>query len=240
LDHLPRTLIMATRDDNAMRSEDPLATYLIDGSTHQDLPDNARQLRALLATQPVWSDPPATTLPAILMQIRAERATPVDGFPALDTGRARAPQRLWSRRMLLASAAVAIFAAGGLTGWLAAPASNDQAGDRVALAGTDLAPSATAVAQVQETAGGVAISLRTAGLAPAAPGTFYQAWLKSPDGDLVAAGTFHLRGGNRTIQLWAGVDASRYHTLTVTVQYERNGTQSSGLVVLRGEIPTHR
>lgn len=69
---------------------------------------------------------------------------------------------------------------------------------------TELASGASATAQVEELPSGVALELDVSGL-PSLPGTYYQAWIKGHDG-LVTAGTFHMRGGDDVVELWAGVD----------------------------------
>jgi Anti-sigma-K factor rskA len=103
------------------------------------------------------------------------------------------------------------------------------------VAGTELAPDASAVARVEETGSGVAIELDVRDLPPAEPGTYYHAWLKGPDG-LVTVGTFHMQDGDNTVELWSGVPLDRYPTLTVTLQQEGAGQESSGQVVLTAEI----
>jgi hypothetical protein len=124
--------------------------------------------------------------------------------------------------------------------WATPPPYPALGGEPVTLAGTGLAPRAMAEVRLHETPCGLSISLHVTGLAPCPSGTFYEAWLRSPDGDLVPVGTFHLRGGNETIQLWAGVDTDRYPTFTVTVQHEGAGTQPSGVVVLQGRLSSSR
>ena len=143
------------------------------------------------------------------------------------------------------AAAVVLFVAGGVAGWIAGgdgwfgnDAVVSPASTPARLAGTKLAPKASASARIRDTRNGVAITLRITGLPPSAPGMFYEAWLRSPSGDLVAIGTFHLRGGgDDPVELWSGVDVKRYPTLTVTLQREGAGPQSSGRVLLRGSIP---
>ena len=50
----------------------------------------------------------------------------------------------------------------------------------------------------------------------------------------VSAGTFHMRGGDGSIELWSGVSPDDYPLVTVTIQQEADGAESSGRVVLRG------
>ena len=97
-------------------------------------------------------------------------------------------------------------------------------------------PGASGRASVESTGSGLSISLTVDGLPPAQPGTFYQAWMRG-DGGSVPIGTFHAREGGGPIELWSGVDVADYPTMTVTIQQEGAGPESSGVVVLRGEIP---
>ncbi len=97
-------------------------------------------------------------------------------------------------------------------------------------------PGASGRASVESTASGLSISLTVDGLPPAEPGTFYQAWMRG-DGGSVPIGTFHAHEGGGPIELWSGVDVADYPTMTVTIQQEGAGPESSGVVVLRGEIP---
>ena len=73
-------------------------------------------------------------------------------------------------------------------------------------------------------------------LPPAPPGQYYQGWVRSEDGELVTIGTFHMRGGDATVTLWSGVELADYPIVTVTIQTEGAGQDSSGEVVLRGSL----
>jgi len=106
------------------------------------------------------------------------------------------------------------------------PATSD-----VVLAGTRLAPGASATARLHATPSGLAIELDVWGLAPSRPGYYYQAWMKGPRG-LVTIGTFHLRGGPGTVELWSAVTLTDYPTITVTREPEDGNPASSGRVVL--------
>jgi hypothetical protein len=86
------------------------------------------------------------------------------------------------------------------------------------------------------TGSGLSISLTIDGLPPAEPGTFYQAWMRGDIGS-IPIGTFHAREGDGPIELWSGVDVADYPLMTVTIQEEGAGPESSGIVLLRGEIP---
>ncbi len=110
-------------------------------------------------------------------------------------------------------------------------------GESFALADTEVVPGASGSATVESTGSGLSISLTIDGLPPAEPGTFYQAWMRS-ETDSVPIGTFHAREGDGPIELWSGVDVADYPLMTVTLQQEGAGPESSGIVVLRGEIPS--
>ncbi|HEX5301999.1 MAG TPA: anti-sigma factor [Streptosporangiaceae bacterium] len=99
------------------------------------------------------------------------------------------------------------------------------------LAGTRLAPAASAVAKLHATPSGLAIELDVSGLPPSPPGFYYQAWMKGPHG-LVTIGTFHMRGGPGTVELWSAVSLAGYPTITVTREPEDGNPASSGQVVL--------
>ena len=103
----------------------------------------------------------------------------------------------------------------------------------VALAASELAPGASAVATVTDTPLGTRIDLEVWGLAPAGADAYYELWLWDSDGDAVSAGSFHLRGGTGSIELWAGVGLADYPRMTVSRQREGAGTAPSGEVVLR-------
>ncbi len=192
---------------------------------------DAGRVRDLLAEGSVWAEPAPEGADDLLAAIRAERDAPaaeIRPSPG-STPRARAPRR--TRVLLSAAAAVVVVA--GVVGILAS--GRDDGGREFDVAGTELAPDASAVATVDERGSGVAIELDVRGLPPAEPGTYYQGWVKGAEG-LVTVGTFHLRGGDDTVELWSGVPLDRYPTLTVTLQDEGGGQDSSGRVVLSGEV----
>lgn len=222
------------------------------------------ELGDLLADPRAWEAPNPAGADALLAAIAAERGTqPVEGAEPAPRHLAPVPppapapgdrtsfgdrylagdQRAVRRagrtlRVLAVAAALVVIA--GLVAVAVSLGGGDDAGDgdarEVALAGSELAPDASATALVQELGSGVAIELDLSGLPPAAPGTYYQAWLKNADGDLITIGTFHMRGGDEMVELWAGVDLADYPTLTVTLQQEGAGQESSGQVVLSGDL----
>ncbi len=93
-----------------------------------------------------------------------------------------------------------------------------------------------AEATLTELGAGTEVVLEIEDLPPAPEGSYYQAWARSPDGELVSMGTFHMRDGDATVTLWSGVDPADFPTVTVTIQQLGAGPESSGQVVLRGSI----
>jgi hypothetical protein len=188
-----------------------------------------RAVEVALARADVWDDPRPGLDDDIVAAIRAE---PV----ALDAVRASRERRRipgW----LIASAAVAVLAVGAVVVVRAAGDNQEIASDttEASLAGTDLAPDATATAFFTPTPAGLKILLDADGLAGAAPGHMYEAWIS--DGEIrVSAGTFHLRNGHNPIELWAGTDDPRFHVITVTIEPIDGVAESSGEVVLKGEF----
>jgi Anti-sigma-K factor rskA len=192
--------------------------------------DTSVRFRDLLADDAVWAEPSPRGADDLLAAIQAESRD-----TAVTAARPSPPRAGVSahRRLILSAAAGLVILAGALGVLLRAGGDGD--GRSVEVAGTELAPEASAVARVEETGSGVAIELDVSGLPPAERGTYYQAWMKGPDG-LVTVGTFHLRGGDDSVELWSGVPPDRYPTLTVTLQQEGVGQESSGRVVLSGDI----
>jgi anti-sigma-K factor RskA len=214
----------------------------------------------LLADAGTWAGADPSGADTLLAAIRAEQATrpapqlappdsldrpapPPSPAPVAPTDQPAhlapvVPLRRGRRFRLLAAAAAVVLVAGLSAVALSATLSGDDSDAReVAISGTDLAPDASATASVEELGSGVAIELDVSGLPPAEPGTYYQAWVKGDEeGELVTIGTFHMRAGDETVELWAGVDLDQYPTLTVTLQQEGAGPASSGQVVLTGQI----
>jgi hypothetical protein len=185
--------------------------------------DAARRLRDLLADPDGWAEPPAGLLGQILAGVDSERSR----------GLAAAPPRPRMGRTVRAGAAALLAAAAVVIGIVVTrgPATTD-----VVLAGTRLAPAASATAKLHATPSGLAIELDVSGLPPSPPGYYYQAWMKGPRG-LVTIGTFHLRGGPGTVELWSAVSLTDYPAITVTREPEDGNPASSGQVVLTNRHP---
>ena len=158
---------------------------------------------------------------------RAMTSSPPPATVATPAGRAPLPAG-----SVAAVAAVAVLGAG-----TAAVLSQRGPAPRVvALTATDVVPQSSGRAEIRDTPSGFEITLEVQGLPPAAPGTYYQGWLKNAAGGLVTIGTFHARQGGQDIILWSGVDPSAYPKPTRHSQQEGQGAQSSGVVVLKGAV----
>jgi hypothetical protein len=215
-----------------MTSQPWLAEYLEQGAEEPGpyapdaaSADAARRLRALLADPDGWAEPPA----GLLDQILAGTGTGTGTAAGRDDRR----RQIQMRRTVRAGAAALLAAAAVVVGIVVTrgPATTD-----VTLAGTRLAPAASATARLHATPSGLAIELDVSGLPPSPPGYYYQAWMKGPRG-LVTIGTFHLRGGPGTVELWSAVSLADNPAITVTREPEDGNPASSGQVVLTNRHP---
>jgi len=194
--------------------------------------DAAQRLRDLLAEPDVWAEPPAGLLDKIFADIDSERvASGGPPRPAAMSGPAagRDGRRRTRMRRTVRAGAAALLAAAAVV--ISVVVTRGPATTDVALTGTRLAPGASATAKLHATPSGLAIELDVSGLPPSPPGYYYQAWMKGPRG-LVTIGTFHLRGGPGTVELWSAVSLAGYPTITVTREPEDGNPASSGQVVL--------
>jgi hypothetical protein len=229
-----------------MNDEERYAGFLEDGTLDDALDENSTReleaLRLLLANADTWDQPPPNLADGIVAQIQAAAAAaatetaPAAETPAVTAARGKRSRRqAWPRAALMATAAAAVVAVLAI-GALLVTRDDGATGEQFALAATDVVPGASGSATVEATDTGLSISLVVDGLPPAEPGTFYQAWMRGDAGS-IPIGTFHAREGDGPIELWSGVDVADYPTMTVTIQQEGAGPESSGVVVLRGEIP---
>lgn len=178
----------------------------------------------MLADPSVWEEPPADLSDRVVADIARARLAQVDD-PA-PPGVTRLPRRLPTVVVGAVAAAAAV-----LVVLLVLP----QSGRQFELEGTELAMDASAVAVVEQTPSGDAITLSVRRLDPAPDGFFYQAWVRGDRG-LVSIGTFHMRGGDGDVELWSGVDVSDYPILSVTLEPEDGDQRSSGQAVIVGPI----
>lgn len=190
-----------------------LAAYLENGEG----PTGAEVIRQTLAAEATWVELPPELEDDIVSAIKM-------GMPQAPANTGGAA-RWWTG---IAAAVVAVVV--GLSSLIGAGS------HRVNLVATDLAVGATAYAIVTPTPSGIHVLLDVEGLDPAPTGFYYQGWLKKGD-ELLTIGTFHMRGGDGRVDLWAGGSLGEYELLTVTLQQDGAGQDSSGKVFLRGELP---
>lgn len=195
------------------------------------LPDDVLRL---LADADTWTevDPSVTesAVAAVLAAASPATSGPIAEPPVVASLDDR--RRMRWRDAALGAAAVLVLFVGGFA-ILRAVSSSDDAGTVVALEPTELVPGAAGEARIETTPDGTKILLDVSGLPPAAPGEYYEAWLRTGPDVGVSAGTFHLRGGGDvTIELWAGVTVENYPLFTITRQPEALAA-SSGEVVLK-------
>ena len=222
--------------------------------TNDDDIELPAELEALLAEDDLWTPVPEETQASIVAAVMDEVGAAEAGAaevsaaeeieahdePASDSvvtpmvrpqaaARTTPEQSRWASFALGAAAALLLVA--GIFGVARLGGSSPDL--KVELAGTDLAPAASAIAEVTSTPNGTRIVIEVNDLPPAPPGTYYEAWLRKDTAIGVSAGTFHLRGGGGTeIELWAGVTPDEFPLLTVTLQDEAQ-PESSGQVVLK-------
>ncbi len=192
------------------------------------------RLAALLADPAVWERPERSSEDDVVAAITAarleEHRIDAEALPAAVTRLRRSTR--WFTPVVAGAAAVVLLVAGAL---IIGAFDDPDEGVLVALEGTDEAPGATAEADIADTPAGTRIIIAVEDLPPAPEGTYYEAWLRQSPEIGVSAGTFHLRGGDAEIELWAGVSLDDYPIVTVTLQEEGGGAASSGVVVLRGD-----
>lgn len=169
--------------------------------------DEGRRTSQILSGGDVWADAP-DVLDAVLAEVSPGRR----------------PSRWW----IVASAAVVTVVVGTTALLWERPEPVD-----FTLAGTELAPAATAAVRIVDTPAGVVLRLEVEGLQPAEDGRYYQGWVVGGDNE-VSVGTFHMRGGDGSVSLWSGVAIEDYPELIVTLQEETAGPARSDVVVLTG------
>ncbi len=187
-------------------------------------------IAALLTRAEPWGDPPRELEDSVVAAIVAEAGRePASSAVSLADRRSR---RAWPvSRLIGAAAALTVIVAGVA---VVARGGGDD-GAAFALEGTEAAPGASATVTVSATPAGLKILLDVDGLPGAPDGYMYEAWVG--DGTLgVSAGTFHLRGGSGSIELWAGVTEPTFRQLWVTLEPIDDDPSSSRDARLQGEF----
>ncbi len=200
-------------------------------SVEEPTAEELAALDALLSRPDLWDELPAGLEQSIVAAISAEAGTVVSLADRRTERQARRRIPWWA-----SAAAAGVLIVAGITIAVQGSGTPELAGTLIELAGTDLAPSASASATATATPAGLKLILDTKGLAGAPDGFMYEAWIGN--GTIrVSAGTFHLRGGDGPIELWAGVDDPTFTILSVTLEPIDGVAESSGQAVLKGEIP---
>lgn len=224
-----------------MNPEERVAAYLETGAWPGDdpeaPPEGLERLRALLGDDRAWQEPPPGLADAIVADIeREQRSVPSEASPTLLRPRAgarRGPvqrgRSAWATRIGIGLAAAVVL----LTVLIVVQPTPEPEGEQITMAGTALAPEASAVVTADTTGAGVRILVAPTRLPPAPEGYYYQGWVHGPRGS-VSVGTFHWRRGGRPIELWSGVLLEDYPDLTITLEPETDDPLSSGQVFLRG------
>lgn len=181
-------------------------------------------IRGILADEAVWSEPPPEVGDAVLESIAAA-SQPVES----ETTTQRKSLR-WLAGV--AATAALVIVAVGLYGLFTA----DTDELVVSVEGTELETAASGEATLRPTGDGWWIRLEVQHLPPAQPGTYYEGWVWSDDGDGVSIGTFHMRGEGQAVTLWSGVDPADYPSIWVTLEDEDGDPAASDRVVMRGRI----
>lgn len=175
-------------------------------------------VRGVLGDEAAWSQPPPEVADHLLATVAAERKpTPFS--------QNRLRWRPWAAAFAAAALVALVL---GLFGAF------DTAVQTIEMHGTDLEPTATGHAAIQETGTGWSIALEVSGLPPAGDGQYYEGWLWSEDGDGISVGTFNLSEDDRSVVLWSGVDPDAYPSLWVTLENEDGDPSASDQVVMRG------
>jgi anti-sigma-K factor RskA len=198
-------------------------------------PDRRAALEAEVAASPELADLLAEQERAVSLTRAA--AAEVEAPPGLRARveAQRAPRGSTSRRLFAVGAAAVVAATALAVGLAVFDSGTSPKQFQVALAATGLAPGAGGDATLTKTSSGWQIRLDATGLPRLDSGRFYEAWLRSDDGNLVPVGTFN-EGQNVT--LWAGVSPVDFPTLTVTREQADGDQSSSGEKVLAGSIDT--
>jgi hypothetical protein len=213
---------------------------------HGDAEAMLGRFGATLRSAAVWEDLPDDLGERVFAQVETLRT---DGHPgsddvaassapaSLDAGRRRRRNLSWlGPGLAIAAAALVAFAAGALL-------TGDDDGGRshepiaeVELTPTALGSGATAEGTVADAGAGYSINIDVAGLPAAPEGEYYEGWLHDEEtGDWVSVGTFHMRGGDDRVVLWAGVPIARYGELVVTAEVE-GSTGGHGDILLAGPL----
>jgi hypothetical protein len=187
-------------------------------------------LAELLGDPSTWVEPPVALEDAVVLAVVAAEpgAARVDHRPR-HAAVARQRRLIFS---VAAAVAVVVVAAGALVAFAGRGGSGPDFEGELAAAAE--APGASATVDVTQNDSGFRITLDAEGLPDLLAGEFYQGWLKNSVGTLVPIGTFS--SGDDRVTLWSGVSPEDFPILTVTIETADNDQNSSGRLVLAGEV----
>jgi hypothetical protein len=221
-----------TDSDDAASDTTPDVEIDVDGALDDALGDD---VRALMADQRMWEDPPADIADHVAATVRSETpSTETRGSGATSSPRRILPN--WARPALLGAAAVVLVFFGGIA--IFSSVDEPSGGTRVAvLFPTGLAPAEQGEAELKESDAGVSIDLAVPSLPPLEGENFYEAWVRTSNGHAIPAGTFK---HGEDVELWAAVDLDEIEEFTVTREQAEEPAsaehRSSGEVVLKGTV----
>jgi len=183
-------------------------------------------IEALLARREIWDDPPAELEGLVVAALAAEVSSLAGATAPVSIAEHRTRRQRRSMPWWLGAAAACGLTAAGVV--LVTSSDDERSADaEIELAGTAAASDASAHVALSATPAGLKIVLDVDGLAPAPEGHFYEAWISN--GTMrVSAGTFHLRGGDKPIELWAGVVDPSFTRMAITLEPLDGNTDSSG------------
>ena len=198
-------------------------------TTDDDAPDLGREIHTLLADPELWVEPPADLEDRIVMAIESESA-PFEQPVISGHGRS------WSSALLGAAAAVALLF-GAVVVFSALDGADNSEVVALDLVPTGLVNDVEGTVEMTATDSGVRIELEAFGLPRRVDGAYYEAWLLTSSGDLVAVGTFH---DGVDVVLWGGVHLSDVEAFSVTQEgtgdIDDSGATSSGRVVMKADL----
>lgn len=215
------------------RGEEEELAALADGSLD---PERRVELEARIEASPILADRLAEQERAVALLSGAgdEVEAPAGLRARLEAQRSARTVRT-PRRFALAGVAAAAVAAAAVAVAVVVGGGSHGTRFRAALGSTPLAPGASGEATLTRTTSGWRIHLDATGLPRLVGDRFYEAWLRSPAGELVPIGTFNEA---RNVTLWAGVSPASYKVLTVTREGADGNQASSGQKVLSGPVRT--
>jgi len=176
-----------------------------------------------------------STLPA--EPVAAPAPAPAEPRPVRRPSRGIGWRARWGR-LTWAIPAVAVAAALFTAGVIAVDRSLEPRAPRgvtYAVTGTQAMPGVTGDLSVADTGTGVSVVARFHRLPPAAPGTYYAAWLSGPHG-VVPLGSFHWHHGGTDVTMWSGVEVKDYPLFMITVQNEGDPPGPSTVVIMTAKL----